>query len=180
MADAKTVRAHYREALASRLQGAPPAVQRVLQQKLRQLDDTSRQAEPAVAIPAEPPRRRAAVVPRKPVSPLAQLNQHIADGVQPPGAARPELRSAQAFRETWSRICAENDVHQAVQRAPENAGPLNSHMLVLRTLGMMRTLSPDYLRRFMAHADTLLWLDQAGNRLKAPAAKAKVASRQKK
>ncbi len=174
------VRAHFREALARRLQAAPPAVQRLLQEKLRQLEGASAEAAPSVAAPTAPPRRRAAAVPRKPVSPLAQLNQHLADGVQPPGATRPELRSAQAFRETWSRICAEIDVHQAVQRAPENAGPLNSHMLVLRTLGLMRELSPDYLRRFMAHADTLLWLDQASARLKPPAVKAKTAPRQKK
>ena len=173
------VRAHFREALARRLQAAPPAVQRLLLEKLQQLEGARGEMEPAVSVPAGPTRRRAAV-PRKPLSPLAQLNQHIADGVQPPGATRPELRSAQAFREAWSRICAEIDVHQAVQRAPENAGPLNSHMLVLRTLGLMRELSPDYLRRFMAHADTLLWLDQASARLKPPAVKAKAAPRQKK
>ena len=174
------VRAHYREALAHRLQAAPPAVRRLLQAKLQQLDGAGGETAPAQAVPTVAPRRRAPVAPRKPLSPLAQLNQHIAAGVQPPGAVRPELRSAQAFRETWSRICAENDVHHAVQRAPENAGPLNSHMLVLRTLGLMRGLSPDYLRRFMAHTDTLLWLDQASARLKPPPAKAKAAPRSKK
>jgi len=51
-------------------------------------------------------------------------------------------------------------VEQASQRAPDNAGPLNSHMLVLRTLGLMRELSPHYLRRFLSHTETLLWLDQ--------------------
>jgi hypothetical protein len=112
---------------------------------------------------------------RVPLSPLAELNQHIA-GFSPPGA---ELRSVQAFRESWARISTENEVTNAVQRGPENAGPLNSHMLVLRTLGALQTLSPDYLRRFVAHADALLWIDQAGNRLKQPAAKAK-ATRQKR
>lgn len=64
---------------------------------------------------------------------------------------------------------------EAVQRGPENAGPLNSHRLVLRTLGIMRDLSPDYLRRFMTHADTLLWLEQAHGRLKEPPGKTKPA-----
>ncbi|WP_439586758.1 DUF2894 domain-containing protein [Hydrogenophaga sp.] len=100
-------------------------------------------------------------------SPLARLNQHIAS-LSPPGA---ELRSVQAFRETWARIATEDQVTEAVQRGPENAGPLNSHMLVLRTLSLMQALSPDYLRRFVAHADSLLWLDQAGSRLKQPAGK---------
>lgn len=34
-------------------------------------------------------------------------------------------------------------------------------MLVLRSLGLMREASPDYLNRFMAYVDTLLWLDVA-------------------
>lgn len=135
------------------------------------------------------PARRSAA----PRSPLGELNAYIAQASQaarapgaPAGGANsgpwPELRSAQRFRETWSRICAEEEVTQAVGRAPENAGPLNSHMLVLRTLGLMRDLSPDYLRRFLSQADTLLWLDQAHSKLRQPAAKARPAKaeRQKK
>lgn len=124
------------------------------------------------------PRRNTPTAP--PRSPLAELNAHIAQASQAAraqGAANPgpwpELRSAQRFRETWGRIVAENEVEQASHRAPENAGPLNSHMLVLRTLGLMRELSPDYLRRFLSHADTLLWLEQAFAQLKPPAGKGK-------
>ena len=102
------------------------------------------------------------------MSPLAELNQHITK-LSPPGA---ELRSVHAFRETWSRIATEDQVSQAVQRGPENAGPLNSHMLVLRTLGLLQNLSPDYLQRLVAHAESLLWLDQAASRLKSPVVKA--------
>lgn len=175
---ADAVQAHYAAALARRLQAAPEAVQRVWRAK--RLPEASAGAdahEPVV--PAAPPRRPRAPPP-KPLTPLGQLNQHIAGMAQASGTAgRPELRSAQAFRETWSRLCAEDEVVQAVQRGPENAGPLNSHMLVLRTLGLMRGLSPDYLRRFMAHADTLLWLEQASAQWKPPAAKPR-AARQKK
>ncbi len=32
---------------------------------------------------------------------------------------------------------------------------------MLHTLSLMRQLSPDYLRGFLAQAETLLWLDQA-------------------
>ncbi len=31
----------------------------------------------------------------------------------------------------------------------------------LRSLGLMRDISPDYLNRFMVHVDTLLCLDEA-------------------
>ena len=65
------------------------------------------------------------------------------------------------FREAWSRIAAEDRVAEAVERGPTNAGPLNSHMLVLRTLSLLRDLSPDYLRRFLSQMETLQWLEQA-------------------
>ena len=146
------VRVHFLAALTRRLQVAPEAVQRVVQERLQ---GRLQQAWPPAgggldSPPAKPAREQAP-------SPLWVLNRDIA-GKSPPGR---ELRSAQAFRDTWSRICAEDEVTQAVAQGPENAGPLNSHMLVLRTLGLMRDLSPDYLRRFLWHADTLLWLEQA-------------------
>ncbi|WP_439115049.1 DUF2894 domain-containing protein [Hydrogenophaga sp.] len=118
-------------------------------------------------------------------SPLAELTRYIervrqlpADdplehGAQPHQHTQPELNSVRRFRETWSRISAEDQVDLAVERGPENAGPLNSHLLVLRSLALMRELSPDYLRRFLTHADTLLWIEQASARLKPAAAKPK-------
>ena len=118
---------------------------------------------------------------------LGQLNQHIQTVSSAPedgGSKRAtqglaqnrlrDLRSTVRFRETWARISAETVVDQATHRAPENAGPLNAHNLVLRALGHMRDLSPDYLRRFMGHADSLMWLDQAYGQLKQPAGKAKL------
>ena len=50
---------------------------------------------------------------------------------------------------------------QSLAKLPENAGPLNSNLLVLRALTRLRELSPAYLNRFMAYADALLWLDDA-------------------
>ena len=171
MTDAEAVRAHYRAALARRMPTAPEAVQRRLMVTLASLP-------PAEAAADEPSPVERALRPRSkpPLTPLAQLNQHIGQRTRPAGTARPELRSAQAFHDSWARLCAEDEVAQAVQRGPEAAGPLNSHMLVLRTLGLLTELSPDYLRRFMAHTEALLWLDDASARLK-PAAKAKKAVR---
>jgi len=98
------------------------------------------------------------------VAPLADLNRHIERATGRAAAERGELRSASAFHDSWARLSAVDTVHQAVQRGADNAGPLNSHMLVLRTLGLLADLSPDYLRRFLAHADALLWIDEAGTR----------------
>lgn len=132
----------------------------------------------------------------RPCAPLAQLNQYIQsvkqDGIDHrlgsgPGSslvsdieASSEMASVRRFREAWSRIAAEDQVDQAVGRGPVNAGPLNSHMLVLRSLALMRKLSPDYLRRFLSHVDTLLWLDQANQKCTQVKAKPARRSRQKK
>ena len=129
-------------------------------------------------------------------APLAQLNQYLQDakrdsiahrpGRDPGGslvsdrAARSEMASVRRFRQTWSRMAAENQVDQATGRGPLNAGPLNSHMLVLRSLALMRKLSPDYLQRFLSHADTLLWLEQASQKSTPVKVKPARAGRQKK
>lgn len=102
------------------------------------------------------------------LSPLADLNRYIqtlsSDSVDPVSHPehhqQTEMKSVRAFSEVWSKIAAEHQVDAAFGRGPENAGPLNSHMLVLRSLELMRALSPDYLRRFLSHADSLLWLEQ--------------------
>lgn len=184
------VRLRYAEALASRLHNAPPAVQSVLQAKLQEaLKPMGRSGEKTPDAAQEETHEPTALAPvlRKskpkalpeqaaPRSLLGQLNQHIhiasqkaaAEMPQPAGSATPDLKSAIRFRETWARISAETEVDNAAHRAPENAGPLNAHSLVLRTLALMRELSPDYLRRFMGHTESLLWLDQAYGQLKQP------------
>jgi hypothetical protein len=63
------------------------------------------------------------------------------------------------FRQQLGKISVQKQVTQAIAQAPQNAGPINSHMLVLRSLGLMRDISPDYLNRFMGYVDTLLILD---------------------
>lgn len=72
----------------------------------------------------------------------------------------PELKTIRNFRNTWSKLSVDKQVNQALKQGPMNAGPINSHMLVLRSLAAMRDISPDYLNRFMSYADTLLRLDQ--------------------
>lgn len=82
---------------------------------------------------------------------------------QAPAGARPELRTVRRFRDDLSRLSADRQVAQALEQAPKNAGPINSHMLVLRSLALMRDISPDYLSRFISYADTLLFLEQEDN-----------------
>lgn len=88
----------------------------------------------------------------------AEAPAHARAGTRP--GARPELKTLRDFRNTWARLSVDNQVAQALKQAPRNAGPINSHMLMLRSLTMMRDISPDYLSRFMTYADTLLCLDR--------------------
>lgn len=82
--------------------------------------------------------------------------------------SRADLKTIRYFRTTWAKLSVDRTLNHAFEQGPENAGPLNSHMLVLRSLSLMRHLSPDYLSRFMSYVDTLLWLDQAGKTSKPP------------
>jgi len=75
---------------------------------------------------------------------------------------RAELRAVADFRNTWAKLSADKHVTTALSQAPQNAGPINSHMLMLRSLALMRTISPDYLNRFLSYADALLCLEPDG------------------
>lgn len=105
--------------------------------------------------------------------PLADLVLHIARHSSPTarvgqaddGAARAgppaELNALRDFRSTWARLRVDQQLSQSLAKGAGNAGPLNSHLLVLRSLKLMHEISPAYLARFVAHVDALLWLDQA-------------------
>ncbi len=86
----------------------------------------------------------------------------------PTGQWRPESPRVRQFRQQLSKISVQKQVTQAIAQAPQNAGPINSHMLVLRSLTVMRDASPDYLNRFMTYLDTLLCLEEAGKTRLAP------------
>ncbi|MBV7540973.1 DUF2894 domain-containing protein [Acidovorax sp. sic0104] len=165
------VRFRYLEAMAERLAAQPAAVQQVLAHRLQRAladyadrvaqaekTDSPGQAGPHAAEPLAP-------------SPLVLLNRDLdaraqaeADRVRVEGgASASEMKSVRAFSEVWSRISAERQVAQAIDRGPENAGPLNPHRLMLRSLSLMRTLSPDYTRCFLSQMDSLLWLEQANS-----------------
>lgn len=94
---------------------------------------------------------------------VAQLAPAADDGANsrpalggPPGG---ELKTVRESRATWARLSVDRQLSKAMQQAPKNAGPINSHMLVLRSLELMQAISPDYLNRMVSYVDTLLSLD---------------------
>jgi hypothetical protein len=158
------------EAIARRAAAQPEAVRLLLEQKLpADLAQVAQAAQP----PTQPlrvrePRREAPAG-----TPLAQLNLHIrateaarAEAPLPGETHDPdELVNARAFRRAWARGRTLEQLEQALVRKPANAGPLNSHALVLQVLSLMRDLSPEYLRRFVGTVETLQWLERACDKL---------------
>ncbi len=178
-AHADAVGWHYIETLAERTREQSGPVQRQLLYKLHALlshQQTRMQAAAATAtVEANGPIAAGAR------SPLAALLADMAPPSHPTTPApgwRAESPRVRQFRKQLSRLSVHKQVTQAIAQAPQNAGPINSHMLVLRALGLMRDLSPDYLNRFMTYLDTLLCLEEAERtRLLQPKSKSTAKSR---
>ncbi len=151
---------HFIETLAERTQAqsgqAKALLQAKLQESLQRFERRMNHDQP------QPATARSLVQP----SPLKQLLQDMGPKCDLPSSGKsaawpPENPRIQAFKKQLSKISVQKQVTQAIAQAPQNAGPINSHMLVLRSLGLMRDISPDYLSRFMAHVDTLMCLEEA-------------------
>jgi len=162
------VRFHYIEVLARHAGGHDGRVRRMLDAKLADAASVLRQR----MVQAQHGDAQSGAATTKPAAPgetLADLvrlmAQHAPQGVGASGEAhapsRTELKSVGYFRNTWSRLSAEKQVAQALRQVPKNAGPINSQVVALRSLALMRDTSPDYLNRFMSYVDTLLCLDQS-------------------
>jgi hypothetical protein len=85
--------------------------------------------------------------------------QHATSHATATASSTLELKTVRESRATWARLSVDKQLAQAMKQAPINAGPINSHMLVLRSLATMQEISPDYLSRMISYVDTLLLLD---------------------
>jgi hypothetical protein len=159
------VRFRTMEALARRLPAQGEAVRALLHAKVEAAVAEFESAH--VPQPAQPTLRRDAA-PAAACAPLAQLNAHLRQASTAARAAacpadepphEHELASASRFRRAWHASRSVEQVERALARRPANAGPLNSHALVLHSLALMRELSPEYLRRFLAQVESLQWLE---------------------
>jgi hypothetical protein len=178
-ADCDPVLFAYLEALARRAATQPAAIRQSLNARINAA---------ASELAGRPATLLTPTAPTTPASPLADLlayisgHAHDQPGTIPPSAGNPtvnrknrpksksatgrnsqgpELKSVAIFRNEWSKLSTEQQLTQTLAQAPENAGPMNSQHLVLRSLERMRDIAPDYLQGFMSYIDTLIWLDHA-------------------
>jgi hypothetical protein len=85
--------------------------------------------------------------------------QHAGPRTTAAGDPGLELKTVRESRATWARMSVDKQLALAMKQGPKNAGPINSHNLVLRSLAMMQEISPDYLSRMVSYVDTLVSLD---------------------
>lgn len=179
-----------RQALSRLAEAQPGIVQERLQARLQALTAQIEQMQAAATAPSPAASATAVSAPTSPpASPLAELLAYIGEQALPDlpfaeqkshlstvdrghgekssaplpigqSAAAPELKAVAYFRDAWSRLSTEQQLTQTLAQAPENAGPMNSQHLVLRSLQVMREVAPDYLQGFMSYIDTLIWLEQ--------------------
>jgi hypothetical protein len=160
---------HYIEVLSERARRQTGPAQALLNDKLKAslIQFKQRWDDAPKAAKASPPAGVASPSPLAAL--LSDMAQHVpAPNTAPsalsvkPAAWRAESPRVQQFKKQLGKISVQKQVKQAIALAPQNAGPINSHMLVLRSLGLMRDASPDYLNRFITYVDTLLCLEEAG------------------
>lgn len=180
-AHADPVRFGVIEALARRAAGQQGEARHLLMRRIEELLAEQAAAQPrtdrADAVPDVPAARRHALAGLSGLVERLGRTTASPERLPWPGAAREigaprtaslsaaappaPLKAVTAFKDTWSRLRAEQRLRQALAQVPTMAGPLNSSHVVNRTLRAMRDLSPEYLYAFMSHIDTLLWLEQA-------------------
>ena len=172
-ADADPLRFRYVEALARRAAAHEGAARAVLDAKL-----AAALAACAARCDGHTPPTLSDEQPD--TTPLGALLQAIAAAGSAPATAVPTpaepaapLKSVRHFGEHWARLGSDQQLAQALAEAPANAGPLNSHRLVLQALERMRDVAPDYLHRFIAYADALCWLEEVEQAMAATQAAAR-------
>lgn len=145
------IRAHLIAAIEERAAALDGEARRAVDARLAALQacDADAPGKPAGAIATTPHP-----------GPLRELADRLARAPSPGRAAYPDLPALADFRQLWSTLRADSQLQQSVAHTHADAGPLNSTALASRAIALMRELSPEYLRPFLAYVDDLAWLEQ--------------------
>jgi hypothetical protein len=148
---ASAVRAQLIAAMEQRAASLDGEARRALDERLAEL------RLPVADAPDETPA--SGVAPTHP-NPLRELVERLDREPTSERAAYPDVPALAGFRQLWSALRTDSQLQQSVAHVPTDAGPLNSTTLASRAIALMRELSPDYLRSFLAYVDDLAWLGQ--------------------
>jgi hypothetical protein len=160
---AQTLRQHLGDALQRRSQAFDGETRQLLDAKLSRLRSADASAHSsrtptATAAGADSLTLAGLLAHITDSKPLAELlTTEATPGQSNAAATLPELEQ---FRDLWTAIRSEIQMRQSMEQAPEDAGPLNSIVLVHRSLLRMRELSPGYLQHFLGYLDNLAGLQQ--------------------
>lgn len=70
------------------------------------------------------------------------------------------LKAVRLFASQWAQLRLEARLAAALAGGPVDAGPLNSHHLIVQSLRRLQVESPAYLQHFLAWGEALLRLEQ--------------------
>ena len=163
------------EALARRSASHAGAARQLLDARLAQaMADCAAHCAQRRARPGQPLPDPAA---RGRCGPLADLLRHLdrlghapaavaagaASGADATGlpALPTGLKAWRQSRQTWARLSVDRQLSRSLATLPQNPGPLNSHLLALRSLQSMQDIAPGYLQAFVAQVELMDWLDRA-------------------
>lgn len=158
------LRRQHIQALQRRAATQTGEVRALLEQRLTEL----MVAESRVMADASAADRRDAAAAAGPpaAGPLRALVEHLTAEAARGAIAQtssstgsPALAVLDEIRRTCAKIRNESQLRQALEAAPDDAGPLNSASLVHRALTRMQALSPAYLQHFIAYVDALSALE---------------------
>jgi len=166
------VRFHFIQALSDRAAALEGEARRVLDDRLAALLQAfQRDVDATTALPAESASASDGLL-EPSGGPLLALMQHIASHAPRAASGRtpqhgalpretcPEPPFMDYFRQVWAGTNTRRQLRHALEQVPDNAGPLNSSVLVHRMLSLMRDTAPDYLDHFIAYVDALAWMEQ--------------------
>lgn len=71
------------------------------------------------------------------------------------------ISAVESYRQSLLELNLDQLLKQALADCPEDPGPLNPQMLIIKALSSLAELSPAYLSRFVDYIDTALWLETA-------------------
>lgn len=162
------VQFEYVRSLCDRAARQSPALQNLLNSRIEKAEREYRQRYEQAQSSSKTTRAQSAYTDA--LKSLSQLSARLTSHMRPdssPGegnATAGELKALQLLRQQRAERALQKRVAQLMKAEPDNAGPLNSQALVVRTMQVLNRLSPEYLSRFVTYSDALLWLESANTK----------------